>query len=229
MKNHHQFMIFFLFYGVICFTMMLLEGSLLYGMLLWNIILATLPLFFMSRMVRNLNNHRKFRGILSFTLWLAFFPNAIYMITDFIHISNDKLIWSVRSAPYEGLNSTRYSMEILKWSKLLVISLGAVYALMVGLESLSRLYEHLRNSIGGFRSLISIALISILSSFGVFIGRFLRFNSWDLLKPGVLMGQVIRSLDGFALMFTLVYTAFVLATFWLHRWYRSGSRLETGS
>jgi len=152
---------------------------------------------------------------------IMFFPNAIYMITDFIHLSNDQMIWSIPVELYSGLDGTRYSMDIFKWSKLLVISLGAFYALMIGLESLSRFYDFIRIRKGHLVSCVVIVLISSIASFGVFIGRFLRFNSWDIARPINLMTGIFESLTVFTWSFTLIYTAFILISFTLFRWFKT--------
>jgi len=218
LKDEHSYLLFFLVYGVACAAMLMLDGSFLYGMLFWNALLASVPLYFMKQLMKNRENHQRLKRALSFLLWMAFFPNSIYMVTDFIHISNDAMIWSVPTEPYSGLNSIRYSMDMLQWGKLLVISLGAVYALLAGFSSLNELYEYILEKSGWKRAMVLVVGISLISSFGVYIGRFLRFNSWDLLKPAVLIPQIMDSLNIFTVQFTMIYAVFVLTVFWLLRW-----------
>ncbi len=219
MIQYRKNALFTVIYAILCLLLFIESGSFLFIMLVWNIILATLPLVFMNQ---GLNKNEKWKKIVYFTLWFFFFPNAIYMITDFIHLTNDQMIWSIQVEPYSGIANTRYSMEIYQWSKLLIISLGAFYALLVGLESMNRFYEYIRTGKGNLVSAIVVVLVSTMAAFGVFIGRFLRFNSWDIIRPFFLIKEIMGSLTGFTWSFIGMYTAFVLVAFVLFRWFKHG-------
>ncbi|MFH5835756.1 DUF1361 domain-containing protein [Proteiniclasticum sp. C24MP] len=210
---------FILTYGVLSMVLFLYSGSFLFIMMVWNVILASLPLVFMKQGMKAERTWK--RGVL-FLLWFFFFPNAIYMITDFIHLTNDQMIWSIPVEPYSGLDGTRYSMEIMQWAKLLLIALGAFYALGIGMESLYRFHDYLRRRKGNMISFAAVALISLASSFGVFVGRFLRFNSWDIMRPVRLVKGILDSVTGFAFWFTMIYGLFVIFSFLLFRWFRTG-------
>lgn len=69
---------------------------------------------------------------------------------------------------------------------------------------------------------IAVVLVSIISSLGVFIGRFLRFNSWDIARPVRLMKGILESLTEFTWAFTLIYATFILITFIIFRWFKTG-------
>lgn len=218
MKRYGKIAFFIAIYAVISLPLFLKSGSFLFIMLVWNVILASLPLFFMNQ---GLHSDKKWKMIVYLLLWLVFFPNSIYMITDFIHLTNEQMIWSVPVEPYSGLDGTRYSMEIYQWSKLLAISLGAFYALLIGLESLSKLHDFIKIRKGHLVAVISVVLTSIIASFGVFIGRFLRFNSWDIARPFNLMKEIFNSLTGFTLSFSVIYATFTLIAFILYRWFKT--------
>ncbi|HSR03222.1 MAG TPA: DUF1361 domain-containing protein [Proteiniclasticum sp.] len=219
MERYRRITLFIFIYAVISMMLFLKSGSFLFIMLVWNIILASLPLVFMNQ---GLRSGKKWKKIVYLLLWFAFFPNAIYMITDFIHLTNDQMIWTIPVELYSGLDGTRYSMEIFQWSKLLVISLGAFYALLTGLESLSKFYDFIKIQKGHLISGIAIVLVSTIASFGVFIGRFLRFNSWDIARPVSLMKGILDSLNEFTWVFTVIYATFILITFILFRWFKTG-------
>lgn len=209
--------LFVLVYGVLSTLLFMKSGSFLFIMLIWNVILASLPLCFMNQ---GLRADRRWKKMLLLLLWFFFFPNAIYMITDFIHLSNDRMIWSVPVDPYSGLDGTRYSMQIYQWGKLLLITLGAFYALLMGLESLSRFHDFMKERKGKITAAAMVGLVAFVASFGVFIGRFLRFNSWDILRPLTLVKEISDSLTEFTWWFTWVYGVFVLMAFILFRWFR---------
>jgi len=219
MERYRKIISFIVIYAIISVMLFLKSGSFLFIMLIWNIILASLPLIFMNK---GLNSGEKWKKIIYLLLWFVFFPNAIYMITDFIHLTNDQMIWSIPVEPYSGVNGTRYSMEIFQWSKLLVISLGAYYALFIGLESLSKFCDFVKIQKGHLVSGIVVVLVSIIASFGVFIGRFLRFNSWDIARPVNLMKGILDSLTEFTWAFTLIYATFILISFIIFRWFKTG-------
>jgi len=191
MSRYKKIAIFIVVYAILCLFLFFSSGDFLFIMLVWNVFLASLPLFFMNQALKP---DRKWKKVIYLLLWLMFFPNAIYMITDFIHLSYEQMIWSIPVEPYSGLDGTRYSTDLFKWSKLLVISLGAFYALLAGLESMSRFYDVIKIRKGHLISIISVMLISTLAGFGVYIGRFLRFNSWDLIRPFNLMKEIEESL-----------------------------------
>ncbi|MBO1263660.1 DUF1361 domain-containing protein [Proteiniclasticum sp. SCR006] len=224
MRIYRNIALFILIYGAASLALFFSSGNFLFLMLVWNVFLASLPLVFVQY---GMDTEKKWRRAAYLLLWLVFFPNAIYMITDIIHLSNDQMIWSVPVEPYSSESGTRYSTELFAWSKLLVIALGAFYGLLIGMESLSRLYDHIRLKKGMLLSVLSVVSVSFVASFGVFIGRFLRFNSWDLMRPMTLAKEILRSLTGFTFEFSLVYMVFVLTAFVLFRWFRAADPIRS--
>lgn len=148
----------------VCFTMSLLLIRRLYSSTTdysfygWNIFLAAIPYFISTQLV-------KLKKINTLTvclliIWLLFFPNAPYIITDVFH--------------YEE------RLPIPFWYDLLLVISGAWNGLILGMVSLMNveifLSRHLKR---GWVSLI-VAASLLLGSYGVFLGRFLRFNSWNI-------------------------------------------------
>lgn len=210
MRNYWKMILFVIIYGSSCIFMLLKEGDFLYPMLVWNVMLSTVPLFMIRYAAEKENVWMK---RLFMFLWILFLPNAFYMITDFIHITNHPMIWVIPVEPYSGLTGTRYSMDAYLWVRLLIISLGAFYALLAALESTRVFLGMIDTKRSAFRRTSSLFLISLLSGTGIYIGRFLRFNSWDILNPVRLIGSLIRSADAFSISFILIYTVFILSTF----------------
>ena len=136
-----------LVYLAICLFMQLTDFSFLYVMLAWNILLATLPLFFINFSLLQVKNNKYVWEVVFGILWLVFFPNSVYMITDFIHISNEKIMWYEDVARYSVNNGAMYSHNIMNWMKLLVIGIGVVYGLLIGMESLYIFYHFLKRKI----------------------------------------------------------------------------------
>jgi uncharacterized membrane protein len=161
--------------------------------LAWNLFLAFLPLFFILFARKVYQNY----GLLNLTaryfvyffmiLWLLFFPNSPYIITDLIHLGH---------LPKE-----------LLWFDSLGIYLTATTGLMVGLYSVD-IFRVLTQNIFSIRVSIVLTLGSLfLSAFGVYLGRYIRLNSWDLFtRPFDLIKIIFGQLnEPLALKMTIVF------------------------
>lgn len=134
-----------------------------YNFLLWNLFLGFVPLCFAAVLVQI---GKRF-GSLAFWviagLWLLFYPNAPYMLTDFIHVD-----------PQKGY---------VLYDALLIFCL-AILSTFYGLYSLKLVKEITRNEYGAKLSYTVIGASIVLAAFGIYLGRILRLNSWDVFtKP----------------------------------------------
>lgn len=146
-----------------------------YAFLPWNLFLAWLPLGFalMAYDAYQIGTTRNWRFWAYATAWLLFFPNAPYIFTDIIHLSS------------RGFGHF--------WIDLVLVLLCALTGLVLGFVSLFLMQSVARRSLGRTGSWIFIALVAGLSGFGIYLGRFLRFNSWDVLfRPFALTRGVGR-------------------------------------
>lgn len=143
----------------------LYSGRWHYGFLAWNLFLAWVPLGFAlvacdTYQGRAQGNWR-FWGFAG--AWLLFFPNAPYIFTDIIHLT--------RGYGYF-------------WVDLVLVLLCALTGLVLGFVSLFLMQSVVRRMLGQAASWLFIAMVAGLSGFGIYLGRVLRFNSWDVvLKP----------------------------------------------
>jgi uncharacterized membrane protein len=150
-------------------------GDLIYGSLAWNLFLAWWPLVFALLARDQFRNgaHRNWRFLGFSGAWLLFFPNAPYIFTDVIHL-------------------TTYFYKHF-WVDLMLILLCALTGLVLGFVSLFLMQSVVRRMFGAAASWLFIAAIAGLSGFGIYLGRFLRFNSWDIIwKPVALYHGVGR-------------------------------------
>lgn len=149
-------------------------GTIRYGFLYWNLFLAFVPLW-ASNFVRAAYERRMHAVVqwAAFALWLVFLPNAPYVITDLIHL---------QPRPPVPL-----------WYDLAVIASCAGTSLLAGYKSLANVQSvvaHRFNALAGW--LVAIAALA-LSGFGIYLGRFLRWNSWDVVaEPHMLLLDVIE-------------------------------------
>jgi uncharacterized membrane protein len=141
-------------------------GSTRYAFLLWNLFLAWIP-FAIAYFAYGMALRRKWISVVipavAF-LWLIFFPNAPYILTDFQHLAyhgtQDPPVW--------------YDVMMLFWF--------ALTGLMLGIVSLFLMQEIIRRAFGRRVGWAFVAVVTGLSSAGVYMGRFLRWNSWDILR-----------------------------------------------
>lgn len=132
----------------------------------WNLFLAFIPWVLTSLVIINPKfKQSKLTLIVLLGSWLLFFPNAPYILTDLFHLR------------------LKSSMPI--WFDLILILSFAWSGLMFGFLSLWDIEKILLKSINKtYVSLISFGLL-FLGSFGIYIGRFLRWNSWDIITEPI--------------------------------------------
>lgn len=191
--------------GVLFAGRVYLSRTWLFLFLGWNLILAWIP-YFASLWAAGL--HARHRGrwpllIVPAALWLAFFPNAPYLVTDLGHLA-------ARS-------------PIPLWYDVGLLACFALSGLFLGLHSLHSMHRVVRDYVGGLLGWLFVLVSMGLGGLGVYLGRFLRWNSWDLvLNPrGVLRDVALRLLApgqhlqavGVTLLFSaLLLTCYLILT-----------------
>ena len=151
-------------------------GSTYYRFLIWNLALAWVP-FALALAAYDRARRRLDAVVLVLAvLWLLFFPNAPYVLTDFIHLSANA------PAPL--------------WYDALMLSAFAWTALLLGFASLYLMHALARSVVGEVWSWVGVACALGLASFGVYLGRFVRFNSWDaLVRPNEVARVIANDLE----------------------------------
>lgn len=186
-----------------------ISGLFIHRAIIWNVFLALLPLLFMYLFLFATQHKKHILSILFFIAWLLLFPNVPYLMTDFIHISPLSFYELTPRGAY-------YIRSILPWLELMHIALGVWFGMMVGYRSLFCFQDWVHQKYSYVIGWIMVVLVCILSGFGVFLGRFPRLNSWDVLHPTSLLLNIKTNLDGFALQFTLTCSSFILITYILY-------------
>jgi uncharacterized membrane protein len=144
-------------------TRVRLSHSLTYAFLVWNLFLAWAP--YSWSLVADSSRHRHpaawWRLIVPGVLWLLFFPNAAYIVTDFVHL--------------------RASAPMPLWFDIGLIAIFAWSGCFLAVASL-RIMQTLVGAYVGVRaSWFFVTGVIGLNGLGIYLGRFLRWNSWDLL------------------------------------------------
>jgi uncharacterized membrane protein len=147
-------------------------GAYGYRFLLWNLVLAWVPLVAALAFYDRYRRGAGFLRLLPWAaLWLLFLPNAPYLVTDFVHLSQQ---------PHTPL-----------WFDGLLFAAFGVVGLLLGFASLYLVHAVVRHRFGPVRGWACVAASLALTSAGICLGRFLRWNSWDvLLRPGARLAQL---------------------------------------
>ncbi len=139
--------------------------------LLWNLFLAALPLVWSSAFERAIARERWVLAGISFALWILFLPNAPYLMTDLMHLS------ARANAPL--------------WYILAMLLSCAATGTLLGYISLLGVHAAIERHFGFYRGW-SVALASLMGcGFGIYMGRFLRWNSWDALTHPLKFARTI--------------------------------------
>ncbi|MDP1511126.1 DUF1361 domain-containing protein [Paenibacillus sp. CMAA1739] len=163
------------------------SGTRMYQFLYWDIFLAWVPVFISLLMVAltKLRNAKAKNILLFFAawVWLFFLPNALYLVTELLHAFRF----------YDVNPDTRFWLNTQFW--LIVFTSFSAAGIGLFLTSLCVLVIHrmLRKICSGWLAWGIALVMLLLTSIGVYIGRFARLNSWDvLLQPLVLLADIWR-------------------------------------
>ena len=169
--------------------------------LIWNLFLAWIP-FILAYVAHAVSWKRIWLylaiPVIAF-LWLIFFPNAPYMLTDLQDLARA----GGAGAPL--------------WYDVLIVVWCSWTGTLLGVISLYLMQDIIMRTFGRWAGWIFVLVISGLSSFGIYIGRFVRLNSWDILQNPAetaveILGLVIDPSMRLA-AFTILYTFFFLFLF----------------
>ena len=130
-----------------------------YWFLLWNLFLAFVPFVISSAILHMKPTNNWLWWTLVFT-WLFFFPNAPYIITDLGHL---------HQLPHVPI-----------WYDSVLLFISALNGLWIGCISLMQMEQVWRIKYPQIKARYFLAFVMLLSGFGVYLGRVLRFNTWDI-------------------------------------------------
>lgn len=175
-----------------------------YSNLVWNLGLAWIP-FVLAYLAYMFSWRRPlmYFVIPSFAfLWLIFFPNAPYILTDFQHLGQ-----GAGGAPI--------------WYDVIVLIWFSWTGMLLGIVSLNLMQEIIKREIGRGAGWLFVVIVSGMTSVGLYLGRFVRLNSWDILQhpgrfasniPDWLTDPSLRSI-GFISLYTLFFILIYLTLY----------------
>ena len=176
--------------SLVAITLLLLRVKITHSMyllfLIWNLFLAIIPYFLSSSIHNNFfDKSKKIQNSIYALAWLLFIPNTFYILTDFTHL--------------HFKNTFQFGLDML------ILSSFSFAGFYVGLLSFHHMHQLTTAKYGNTKGILFILTISFLSAFGIYLGRILRFNSWDIItKPIHLAYTSISALFSFE---TIIYTS----------------------
>ena len=170
--------------------------SLEFDYLIWNLFLAWTPLILVMFLLRSLRTHlwSDWEPLALTFVWLIMLPNSFYMISDFMH---------VQDVFYNDL-----VFDVVMFTSFIFTGV------LLGFSSLFMVHSELRKRLIARHADTCIAIILLLCSYAIYLGRDLRWNSWSVLTnpAGVLFDvsdHLIHPLQSGA-MYTITISFFLL-------------------
>jgi uncharacterized membrane protein len=160
--------------------------------LIWNLFLAWVPFLLSLLLCRSFQKYKWIVGIPLIGLWILFLPNAPYLITDLVHLK-----------PRDG---------IPYWFDSSILFCFAFNGLLLGISSALLIHQEIRRYWNSYISWLFMISCFILSGYGIYLGRFLRWNSWDLFtNPVSLLYESIQKLQSpTAWLVTIIFSILLL-------------------
>ncbi len=173
-----------------------ISNSIRYFFLIWNLLLAWIPYLIAIRV----NQKKSFQmtDLIWIFIWCLFFPNAPYIITDFFHLTK--------------------KADIPLWYDTLIIYGFSFMGLFLGLSSMSEINTHLKKCFNNLFIDVITAIFCFVAAFGIYIGRYQRWNSWDILSsPLLLFKNIFDTIIDYPhngiLHFSVLFGGFLLVTY----------------
>lgn len=194
------------------------SGDLNWLMILWNVFLAVIPLFCAMFANKFMQAKRKAPTVIFLALWLLFFPNSPYMITDIKYSS------SFSGSVYMDYGTI--AENINAWLLVFSIAVSVLIGIIYGMLSLYIVHTMLKKRFGMVANGAIITAVLLISSFGVYIGRFARVNSWDIVRPMFLFDTVMQSMTSFMPVFVALLTITLIIIYLIFYYLLKGNFLK---
>ncbi|MCY7292765.1 MAG: DUF1361 domain-containing protein [Ferruginibacter sp.] len=181
----------FLFIAVMIAARMLYAGNSSYLFMVWNLFLAWIP-YLISTGFKHLSRSKKLVQLIVFVCWLLFFPNALYIVTDIIHLAD------TQAAPL--------------WYDAVLLFVSSLTGLVLAFASVINTEKYLQKIFAKKYVTPIIMLLLFAGSFGVYLGRFERWNSRDVLHNPLNISLDIATRFAFPFAHTITWAVTFLLT-----------------
>jgi uncharacterized membrane protein len=177
------------------------RGRLGYTFLIWNIFLAWIP-FYLSILLTQKEYKSMTLKFLTAFFWIMFYPNAPYIITDFIHLS-----------PYDfyGKGSMFFNNKLSMWYDFFLITVFVIVGLVLSYKSLKLVYIYCKRKYNKLKAWIVVVTVCFLSGYAIYLGRFIRVNSWEVVtNPIGLIYTLLENLNKNCLILSVLFGIMLL-------------------
>lgn len=208
-KNEYNYILVLAFSSLFSVSLSLIRvaisGTDWFLFLIWNLFLAWIPLICSTALffLAGQKKPSKFLQGLFLFCWFIFFPNCPYIITDLFHL--------------------RIEQSVPLWFDAALIFSFVWNGLVLGFVSLLDIQFILEKKLKKAYSWSVICLVLILASFGIYLGRYLRWNSWDIIQHPILLFRDIfdRLLDPLSYpttyLVTITFSLFLITSYIVFR------------
>ncbi len=148
--------------GVLLYTRVLVVANFRYVFLIWNLILAYIPYAVANRIRAENSKIKILKNVVCLGTWLLFFPNAPYLVTDFVHL--------------------HHSSSHVIWYDVALLFMFAFTGMYLAIKSAFKIHDWLNSFMNKTLAFISMQAFFLLSGFGVYLGRVERWNSWNIVN-----------------------------------------------
>lgn len=169
-------------------------------MMVWNLFLAWIPLC-ITAIMQSKRFQKHWMSYVLGILWILFFPNAIYLISDLVYLDQSEFM--ISSSIYGSLD---YLKNFSAYVGFFHLVFGAILGVFIAIESVLPFLKAIHQQRGRRTMLISMFMVSLLASVAVYIGRFFRYNSWDIFNIWEICKDLFHSIGWFSLMFVLCFS-----------------------
>ena len=189
-----------------------LTGTFRYVSLVWNLFLAWIP-YVLALQIKRLSSsriattNRKLSMLAIGVVWLFFYPNAPYILTDFIHIIED----TYPSVFPRSLITT----NAVLWYDIILNSAFSFIGHFIGLISLVLLHRLIDAAYKKYVGWTVALVAMLLGGYGIYLGRFERLNSWDVFKHPLSTARIVfvNLFNAKAMLFAGCFGFFIFLTY----------------
>ena len=172
-KNHPKLAVLILFCVALVSMRIMYTDSRVYLFLIWNLFLGVVPFLLSKFAVLLFNRGSRLVTVICILLCILFLPNAPYIVTDLFHL--------------------RYSKGAPIWFDSVMIFSFALTGLVLFYRSIENIEQISRQLMSRPFTFLTTSCVIFASAFGMYLGRYLRFNSWDIISdPLYLLHEVME-------------------------------------
>jgi uncharacterized membrane protein len=166
-----------------------------FAWVIWNLFLAWIPFVLAIAIYDRYRAGARLLGLSPLlALWLLFLPNAPYIVTDFKHVYADP--------------------PVPMWFDIVIAASAAWTGMLLGFFSLYLVQAVVRRAFGAAVAWAAALVALGLSSFGIYLGRVLRWNSWDVLVDPTMLARLVDVVgDRRAVAMTVLLTGFLTLSY----------------